>query len=161
MLKHLCAACAILLVASGAVQAEVQVNGFMKVTARNAACTKGPKLGTVYTAKYHPGVVSGAIQVWNGSGISTFGDFEARSWRKSSGMFPVGSWVTVSNTVLKAKLQSAAKTSRVKITSSTPATISVSTETVRLKGQIRNPIGLAGQENCVIDFALNGSVIDD
>ncbi len=137
--------------------AEYLYQGYMKVTSATAACTAGPKVGTIYKSHYHPAVVSGAVQNWVGSAIDTFQYFGSRSWALNNGSFS-STAKTVTNTVLNSTVLTPKLSSKVSITSQAPTPLTTTSTFLGFSGKITNPNGLKGQETCVIGYDWAGHV---
>lgn len=137
--------------------AEFLYQGYLKVTSATAACTAGPKVGTIYKSHYHPAAVSGATQNWTGSAISTFQYFGSRSWALNNGSFSSTAKI-VNNTVLNSTVLTPKINSKVSITSQSPATLTTTSTSLTFSGKITNPNGLSGQEACSIGYDWAGHV---
>jgi hypothetical protein len=147
-------AIAIIAATSAAAQAEMIYRGGFKFTKANPSCTEGPGAGENYTAQFHPASAPGNF---NFTALNRFFYYSATSYKLSTGSFS-NSFKQVTNTSLGWSDFKPDKPSFVLVSKQTPAAIDSNTKSVTLIGQIKNPFGSIGQENCVADFIFSGNL---
>lgn len=147
------AAAGIALLATSALpaSAEILFRGVIKWTAANAACAGGPNAGNEENARYHPAIAPGNS---NFSALNRIWSYGATSYTLDTGSF-TNAFQKVRNDSIGWSNYTPDKPSFVKMTQS-PATITATTENVTLVGQIKNPWGDNGFENCIVDFRMVG-----
>ena len=132
-------------------RAEILFRGLMEWTAVNAACAGGPRAGDQDNARYHPAVAPGNF---NFAALNRIWRFGATSFALETGSFTTA-FKQVSNVSIGWSDYTPDRPSFVRLTQS-PATITSTTPNVTLVGQIKNPWGEIGLENCIVDFRMVG-----
>lgn len=134
--------------------AEVLFDGTMKITEVSAACTG---LGANWTANasFHPQTVTGGPANQNFSSLNFFATTMTLSWVLAGASFNTTFQQAVCSGI-GWSAYNCQRASYIRVTSQSPATITRTTPTVTLAGQIRNFNGQAGQENCVASFRMVG-----
>ena len=155
MLKTLTAISALAFVLAGPASADIQFEGNVKFTKKTLACNSSIKLGIAWRSQFHPGnTLLPGNSDW--TGLNRVEDFFAQGWGRG-GDFTT-SFQKVSNgaqaqkfTGLHIDQDFALSKSFLKL-STLPAVMNSGTESVKLTGRIKNPLGTAAQVKCIVDF---------
>lgn len=132
-------------------QADVFFKGVYIVT-EASNCPNGPFVDNRDNAIFHPKAITGNENYSSLNIISTFGaDGRTLPGQSFTSTFKG----TVSQGIGWSDFIPEADTF-IRITSQIPATLSATSQSVILQGQIQNPWGELGQENCIVTFNYSG-----
>ena len=129
-------------------------------TPSNSTCW-GP--GASFAATFYPKNVTGSandnfssLNIFGaplGNGLNSIGGF---SYAINGGSFTSNFKSVIGQGISVNLAYHAGKPSFIKVTSQTPSILANTTKAVTLVGQIKNPIGMMGQENCITPFVMSG-----
>jgi hypothetical protein len=131
-------------------------------TPSNSSCW-GP--GASFAATFYPKNVTGSGNAnWNYSALNIFGaalgnglnGIGGFSYVINGGSFTSNFQSVTGQGISVFNAYTPGKPSFIKVTSQTPSTLTNTTKAVTLAGQMKNPIGLFGQENCIASFVMSG-----
>jgi hypothetical protein len=158
MLKTMTALSVLAILLAAPAGAEARFEGVLKFTKKSADCNSTVKLNEEWRSHYRPGnVLSDNGNEW--SGLNIVKDFEATGWGTHADL-TLNFQKSYSGT-LREKF--VGRTSEDSITGSTvlirllalPPALSSSTQTLVLRGQIKNPFNTSNQKTCKVDFLGN------
>jgi hypothetical protein len=138
---------------AGSASAETLFEGAMKITAATG-CTMGPSVGWSSFSSFHPNAVTGGTNN-NFTALNFVFPTGGLSWSLAAGAFNATFKQTTCGGI-GWNVYSCAKPSFIKVTSQVPASLTTTTPTMSLFGQIKNFNGQVGQENCVATFVMVG-----
>lgn len=151
MKKSLLAAAVALVALNSQAFADRFFKGVYIVTAATD-CTNGPQIGDRDDAVFHPRDITGND---NYSSLNTFYQFGANGRTLPGASFTSSFQDTVSQGIGWSDYIPDQVTA-IRVTSQTPASLTTSTASVILIGEIQNPWGETGLENCIVEFSFAG-----
>lgn len=153
MLKTMTALSALAILLAAPATADIQFEGNIEFTKKTSDCPSSIKINTQWRSRYHPG---NTLAPGNNdyTGINKIEDFAAQGWGKGgdfSTSFDNVRYGIVTDRFTGSVEDPPPNRAKLKL-SELPETIDTSTQTVTLRGQIKNPLGKTDQAKCVVDF---------